>query len=323
MPNAAHKPHVPTPESALNYEKEIFSHHESGGALEMGANRLVADTAVGEQVELNPMHTLSVHEIYTKMAEHFKAKSAADQAQALADMEKNLGVELHTADGTEVDSKASTDVNVSKAELVETKEPTSQREKYDRLMHKLAEDIYDALVRAKKSLGIVKPESVGGDIHKKLSRPGDANFLVARGEGDNLLESLRKQNAAFRVLKHNSYGFVMENKEIGFRCLFIFQERIDEAGNLITPEIEETEVESTSPRAKEASPEHTEGNVAGATTAKNERATVPEEDHKPDATAQFAARGQKRANIGSSSASRPVDFGAAANVPSRDTVIYN
>ncbi|EKD76056.1 MAG: hypothetical protein ACD_43C00239G0002 [uncultured bacterium] len=91
----------------------------------------------------------------------------------------------------------------------------------------------------------------------------------------------------------------MENKELGFRCLFIFQERITADGELIAPVVEETDIAAKSPQAKENSPERTE-NVSGATTPKNERATAPKEDQIPDNLSQFAAAAQLRANqIGS------------------------
>jgi hypothetical protein len=282
---------------------------EQGSALEMGPGRVMGDTSTGEMVELDPMRRLSVHEIYTKIAKNFETKGArkdaAKKAKALADLEVALGVEVHDADGSEVGANAEP-VVVEQEELPD--------DKFQRLMHQLAEDIYDALEKAHKSIAIIKPESLGERITSHIDNPGDANFLVARGEGEHLLASLRSQDAAFRVLKHNSYGFVMENKELGFRALFIFQERITEDGELTAPEIEETEIEPKAATAKERTPEKIEGNVAGATTPKQERATVAKEDHAPDMTAQFAGRTQHGANV-RPDLGQPASFGDAANVP--------
>lgn len=304
MPNAAHKPKPYNPESAEAREGKVLKfRREQGSALEMGPGRMMGDTSTGEVVELDPMRRLSVHEIYKKIAANFEQKSAAEKAEAMAQLEADLGVEVHDADGSEVGD------NAKPAETGPEALPT---DKFEKLMHQLAEDIFDALNNVNKSLAVIKPESIGDRVTSHIDNPGDANFLVASGEGEHLLESLRNQDADFRVLKHNSYGFVMENKELGFRALFIFQERITEDGELIAPEVEETEIETKSAKAKERTPEKTD-NVAGATTAKNERASVAPEDHTPDTTSQFAGRKQ-RATSNPNGSSPVADFGDAANV---------
>ena len=308
MPNAAHKPKAYNPESAEAREGKVLKfRREQGSALEMGPGRMMGDTSTGEVVEFDPMRRMSVHEIYKKIAANFEKKSAAEKAAAMAKLEADLGVEVHDADGAEVGDNA---------KLAEAAPEALPTDKFEKLMHQLAEDIFDALNNVNKSLAVIKPESIGDRITSHIDKPGDANFLVASGEGEHLLESLRNQDADFRVLKHNSYGFVMENKELGFRALFIFQERITEDGELIAPEVEETEIETKSTKAKERTPEKTEGNVVGATTAKNERATVAKEDHAPDATSQFAGRKQRQQGAANNSNwDGPVaDFGDAANV---------
>lgn len=43
----------------------------------------------------------------------------------------------------------------------------------------------------------------------------------------------------FALSKKNSYGFVMENVELGFKAMFIFQERVTSTGELIAPSTDE------------------------------------------------------------------------------------
>lgn len=309
MPNAAHKSRLYNPESAEAREGDVLIVRHEPGGLEMGPGDSMADTSTGETVEIDPMRRMSVHEIYRKIAANFEKKSTAEKAAAMVKLEADLGVEVHDADGAEVGNNA---------KLAEAAPEVLPTDEFDKLMHQLAEDIFDALNNARRSLAIIKPESIGSRITSHIDHPGDANFLVAAGEGEHLLESLRNQDADFCVLKYNSYGFVMENKELGFRVLFIFQERITEDGGLIVPEIEETEVKSRSPRAKIVSQKGIERNVAGVTTPQNKPATVAPEDRVPGNVVSFAARSQRSTTAGLSSAPGPVDFDAAANVSPED-----
>lgn len=179
----------------------------------------VADTLTGEQVELDPLRRMSVHEIYSKITANFAKKDEAARLKALNEMQAQMGVKVETA-------------LPASATNTESTEPISTTEAEEALrdfMRQLAEDIYDALEKCQKSLAIIKPESIGSKVTSHLTEKGDANFLVAAGEGPALLESLRQQDNDMRLVRENDYGFVLENEQLGFRAMFIFQDRLGDA----------------------------------------------------------------------------------------------
>ena len=185
-------------EARLEAKCRLNMHTEAKSGLPTGETAHVAATSTGEMVELDPVRKMSAFEIYNKIKKHFELKSA-----------KQMGEQL----GVEVD----------------TNEPKAKDE-LDQLMRDLAEDIYDALEKAHKSIEIIKPESIGSKTIARLDEKGDANFLVATGEGERLYESLQEQEAEFRTVHKNSYGFVLENEATDFRVVFIYQERLTSDG---------------------------------------------------------------------------------------------
>ncbi|HBY73659.1 MAG TPA: hypothetical protein DEG44_03140 [Candidatus Kerfeldbacteria bacterium] len=185
------------PSQEAQFEDQLRKRVEHRGALSPDTIH-VADTSTGEQVELDPVRKMSAFEIYKKIKKQVDAKSAAE-------MGETLGVDITT-------------------------EEVPAKDELDQLMRDLAEDIYDALEKCHKSIAVIKPESIGSKTIARLDEKGDANFLVAPGEGERLYESLQNQDADFRTVEKNSYGFVLENKTVGFKVMFIYQERLDGDG---------------------------------------------------------------------------------------------
>lgn len=202
------------PQELGRMEKQIRQHTESRGALS-AETRHVADTSTGEVVELDRLRRMSVHEIYTKITANFAKKDEAARAKALAGM----GFDAKLPEATVA------------TEAAEPKSADAAEQALHDLMRQLAEDIYDAIERCHKSLAIIKPDSINSNTTSRLDEKGDANFLVAAGEGKALFESLKSQNVDFRVAKENSYGFVLENEALGFKAMFIYQERLNADGS--------------------------------------------------------------------------------------------
>ncbi len=197
-------------EQQLEAKRRLRTHTEAKSGLPTGEVAHVAGTSTGEMVELDPVRKLSAFEIYSKIKKHFEAKTAAKMGEA-------LGVE------------------------VDTSEPEAKNE-LDQLMRDLAEDIYDALEKCHKSIEIIKPESIGSKTIARLDEKGDAHFLVAPGEGESLYQSLQDQAADFRTVKKNSYGFVLENKAVGFKVMFLYQERLNADGTpTVLEELKDTD----------------------------------------------------------------------------------
>lgn len=198
-------------------------HTEAKSGLPTGEVAHVAAASTGEMVELDPVRKMSAFEIYSKIKKHFELKSA-----------EQIGEQL----GVKVD----------------TNEPKAKDE-LDQLMRDLAEDIYDALEKAHKSIEIIKPESIGSKTIARLDEKGDANFLVAPGEGGRLYESLQNQAAEFRTVKRNSYGFVLENEQVDFKVVFIYQERLTSDGRPAdqeTPEEDENSDDAAGAKGQQA-----------------------------------------------------------------------
>src|SRR3989338_5952067 len=186
------------PSQEAQFEDQLRKRVEHRGALSPDTIH-VADTSTGEQVELDPVRKMSAFEIYKKIKKQVDAKSAAE-------MGETLGVDITT-------------------------EEVPAKDELDQLMRDLAEDIYDALEKCHKSIAVIKPESIGSKTIARLDEKGDANFLVSPGEGERLYESLQNQAADFRTVEKNSYGFVLENKTVGFKVMFIYQERLQADGS--------------------------------------------------------------------------------------------
>lgn len=186
-------------EARLEENRRLKMHREAKSGLPTGEIAHVAATSTGEMVELDPVRKMSAFEIYSKIKKYFEIKSAKK-------MGEKLGVEVNAT------------------------EPEAKNE-LDQVMRDLAEDIYDALEKAHKSIEIIKLESIGPETIARLDEKGDANFLVAPGEGETLYQSLQEQDAEFRTVRKNSYGFVLENEATNFRVVFIYQERLDTEGN--------------------------------------------------------------------------------------------
>lgn len=181
-------------ERAFEERRKLHPHTETG----ITGDRHVSDVSTGEVVELDMTRKMSAYEIYSRI------KKNLDHAKAQA-MGEELGVS------------------------VEASEPEFKDE-LDRLIHELAEDIYDALIKNQHSIEVIKPESIGSKTIERLGEKGDANFIVAPGEGPALLQSLQDQDADFRTIRENDFGFVLENEATDFRVVFIYAERLSNAG---------------------------------------------------------------------------------------------
>lgn len=213
-------------------ESERLRHRREGkGALSFGESSHVAEVSTGEEVEIDPVRFNSVHDIYKVIERNFKRKDAASREQALGELQQSLGVEV------------STDTPAMSETLEAEPEVGDESDELKQLIHQLAEDIYDALENCRASLAAIKPESISGSTASRLDSKGDANFIVAAGEGEKLLHSLEKQDSEFKMVRKNDYGFVIENEELGFRVMFIYQERLHRDG---TPKhLEELRDETT------------------------------------------------------------------------------
>lgn len=150
-------------EARLEAKRRLRMHTEAKSGLPTGETAHVASTSTGEMVELDPVRKLSAFEIYSKIKKHFEMKTAKQ-------MGEQLGVDV--AD----------DEQAPKDEL-------------DQVMRDLAEDIYDVLEKAHQSIEIIKLESIGSKTIARLDEKGDANFLVAAGEGEKLYQSFQEQAA--------------------------------------------------------------------------------------------------------------------------------
>ena len=130
-------------------------------------------------VELDPVRKLSAFEIYSKIKKHFEMKDTKK-------MGEKLGVEVDM-DSPEVGSEL------------------------DQVMRDLAEDIYDALRNVINQLKLLNQKVL---VQKRLlvwTKKGMPTFSLASGERA-LYQSLQDQDADFRTVHKNSYGFVLKTK---------------------------------------------------------------------------------------------------------------
>ncbi len=206
------------PSQEAEFEKRLNMRTESRDAVPTGEIEHVADTSTGEQVEVDPVRFNSVYSIYKVIEQNFAKKDEAGRQAALGELQKSLGVTV---------SSELSPSTVSE-EVTDTADQDSQLKK---LMHALAEDIYDALENCRESIAAIKPETISGRTTSRLREKGDANFIVAPGQGEALYESLQKQDADFRLVRKNEFGFVVENVELGFKVMFIYQERLNADGS--------------------------------------------------------------------------------------------
>ncbi|MFA6474850.1 MAG: hypothetical protein WCV88_01460 [Patescibacteria group bacterium] len=226
----------PTKGAETEFEKRLKQRQEGKGAISLGETAHVAEVSTGEQVEIDPVRFNSVWDIYKVIERNFKNKDSAGREQALGELQKSLGVEVTVANETTPDEAA----------------PDTELK---RLIHKLAEDIYDALENCRDTIAAIKPETIGGKTVSRLDQKGDANFVVAAGKGKELLSSMKQQNGAFDVVHENNYGFVLENKQVGFRVMFIYQERLNQDGSPKT--LEEIKDDTTPDEDTNADSQHT------------------------------------------------------------------
>lgn len=187
QPQQSSQPYVNPYEGAAAREHQLSMHREHSSALSTN-EAMVARAATGEQVEIDPLRRMSVYEIYNHILRNFKKKDESARQAALMKTQADLGVMVDTTlPEATVDDAPDRSADADTAEK--------------KLMHQLAEDIYDALERVHKTIAIIKPASIGAETISKLRHPADANFLVETGEGQRLYTSLQEQDADFRVVK--------------------------------------------------------------------------------------------------------------------------
>lgn len=209
----------------------------------------VVHASTGETMDIDPIRFSSADQIYDKIRHNFALKDQAGRRDALAELANEMQLE-HAPSLANETLEAMDAVDTGLTQVANNEEmdqdPKAAMEAHvNKLIKQLAEDIFDALQKANKSIEIIKPESIGSKTVSHLSEPGDANFIVANAEGDALFESLKAQEAEFRTVRKNHYGFVLENDTLGFKAVFVYQERLDHEGIPLKPEPET--IESSNP----------------------------------------------------------------------------
>lgn len=169
--------------------------------------------------EVSPaMQYFRVHDIMEQLMAGMERKSTAEHIEQAKQIAAEAGVETDTSD-MEASIKKPTALEEQGAETTDDQEKAV----YDYL-HRLAEDIVDALNKHKRSIAVIEADSMGERTTDKLGMKGDLNFIVNEQAGQELLESLKNQHNPMRVWRKNNYGFVLINKELGTRFVFVYQE---------------------------------------------------------------------------------------------------
>lgn len=178
------------------------------------------EVATNETVtEVSPaMQYFRVHDVMEQLMAGMERKSTAEHIEQAKKIAAEAGVETDMSE-MEASIKKPTALEEQGAETTDEQEKAV----YDYL-HRLAEDIVDALNKHKRSIAVIEADSMGERTTDKLGMKGDLNFIVNEQAGQELLESLKNQHNPMRVWRKNNYGFVLINKELGTRFVFVYQE---------------------------------------------------------------------------------------------------
>lgn len=178
------------------------------------------EVGTGEMVtEISPaMQYFRVHDVMEQLMAGMERKSTAEHIEQAKQIAAEAGVETDTSD---------MEASMNKPTAIEERnaETTDKEEKavYDYL-HRLAEDIVDALNKHKRSIAVIEADTMGERTTSKLGMRGDLNFVINEQAGQELVESLKNQHNPMKVWRKNDYGFVLINKELGTRFVFVYQE---------------------------------------------------------------------------------------------------
>lgn len=169
--------------------------------------------------EISPaMQYFRVHDVMEQLMAGMERKSTAEHIEQAKQIAAEAGVETDTSD-MEASIKKPTALEEQGAKA------TDEREKaVYTYLHKLAEDIVDALNKHKRSIAVIEADSMGERTTDKLGMKGDLNFVINQEAGMELVDSLKNQHNPMRVWRKNDYGFVLINKKLGTRFVFVYQE---------------------------------------------------------------------------------------------------
>lgn len=178
------------------------------------------EVATNEKVtEISPaMQYFRVHDVMEQLMAGMERKSTAAHIEQAKQIAAEAGVKTDTSE-MEASIKKPTALEEQGAETTDEQEKAV----YDYL-HRLAEDIVDALNEHKRSIAVIEADTMGERTTDKLGMKGDLNFVVNEQAGQELVESLKNQHNPMRVWRKNDYGFVLINKVLGTRFVFVYQE---------------------------------------------------------------------------------------------------
>lgn len=227
------------PSQEQQFEQTLHHHREGAGAISLGESRDVARVSSGEEVEIDPVRFNSVFEIYSLLKKKYEAKDEAEKSKALQELRQSMGeyVDGETAPGTMLEDltvgqldqplAAGAAPELSLPDLSEQVLGNKDTEaELHLLLERLARGIYQALEDCRESIAAIKPETIDGPTASHLGEVGDANFVVATGKGEKLYGELQSKDLGFDVIERNDYGFVLENQELNYRVVFVYQERL-------------------------------------------------------------------------------------------------
>lgn len=211
---------VPAQERAFEQD---FYRNEGRSALSFGDTMKAKEVSTGEQVEIDPVRMNSADSIFRIIERNFKKKDVADTAERLEALKKSMGVEI-TA---EIPSEQSADVVVDSEG---DQDPAGQDHELKQFMRKLAEKIFRTLENTTKKLAAIRAESIGSETVRLLDEKGDANFVVDSTEGKRLFNALQSSDLGLSDVEENKYGFLLENKAVGLKVLFIYDRVLHQDG---------------------------------------------------------------------------------------------
>lgn len=261
----------------VGFENRLNQHREGEGALSLGDSEQVAKVSTGEEVAIDTRKFNSVHSIYAVLKKYCAKQAEDNRRAALTKLQDDLGVTPDTRlspasavrETTLTTAGLAGDAGLTPAALMSKEAPLPEARDdantaLEQFMHALAEKIYQALERCHETIAAIKPASIDSTTVSLLGEPGDANFVLAAGQGEALYAALQAAAIKLDTIERNDYGFVMKNDELGFTVMFIYQERLHQDGS--PKSLEELEDQRT-----------------------------PDEDTNSDGT-KFQVTGQKSAN---------------------------